>query len=170
MARMGAQQAEIPVREMPLGARASASLSFAAQGPSLATSPISRCDGSSRLSGICTASAPPGLELVDERREERLVVRNPLQHGIGEDHVERLFGRHSRMSATSKASREDACAPLRSCRGKNRGRRCAPADSTRARLRSNCPDRSRCRRRSRLQQSEFAPRDHGPAGCAHVRI
>ena len=144
----GASQAEIPVREMALGARACGVLELRRPGPvacDLAHQPMRRLF---EIVGHLHGERPAGLELGDERRQQRLVIRNPLQHRIGEDHVERrLRAPFGECRRPRKRCREDACAPLRSCRAKNRGRRSARPGSARAGLRSNCPGRSRCRRR-----------------------
>ena len=111
------------------------------------------------------------LELADQRREQRLVARESIA-------ARRWRG--SRRAAPSGASRE--------CRATSKamsGRRLRAASIMSAelstptmralrialaqRLRSNCPDRSRCRRRSRRARAEFAERDRARAGCAPPR-
>ena len=117
MRRMGAQQAEIPVRKMPLGSRRCRVLELRRPRPvacDLAHEPMRRLIEIVRhLRGERSAR----LELGDERRKQRLVIRNPLQHGISEDHVERLFRAIGECRRPRKRCREDACAPPRSCRG-----------------------------------------------------
>ena len=123
--------------------------SFAAQGPAAATSRMSRCDGSSRLSGVCTASEPPAASLLISagssvswpgihwitalaRMTSNPVSAQPADVGDLEGDVRQALARRAR-----------------SCRANCRRRRSEPQGSARAGLRSNCPGRSRCRRRAR---------------------
>ena len=59
-------------------------------------------------------------EFRHQRREERFVVRNPLQHRIGEDHIERRFrAPFANVGDLEGNESEDACAPPGSCRGRS---------------------------------------------------
>ena len=61
-------------------------------GPSAAINRISACEGSWRLSGICTASVPPGREPAHQLGEQVLVIADPLQGAVGEHQVHRGLG------------------------------------------------------------------------------
>ena len=89
--RVGAKQAEIPVREMALGAGARGALELRRPRPltcDLAHQPMRRLI---EIVWHLHRQRPARAEFRHQRREQRLVVRNPLQNSVREDHVERLL-------------------------------------------------------------------------------
>jgi hypothetical protein len=89
MRRVGAQQLEIPARGMPFGARRGGVLKLRRPRPvacDLAHQPMR---GLIQIVGHLHRERAARTEFGNQRRQERLVIRDPLQHGVGEDHVGR---------------------------------------------------------------------------------
>ena len=100
------------------GARA-ASLSRSAHGPAAATSRISRCVGSARLSGICTARHAARRQRREDLRQLLEMIGHPLIDGVGEDQIRaRLRRSRSSASASSNCALRQALARLVEHRGR----------------------------------------------------
>ena len=80
-----------------------------------------------KLRGICTASAPP-VATTRDAREQRRVIRQPVQRRVAVDDVHRRIGRPRREVGLSKRTRgvaRRARAPSRASAPNCRRRRCA---------------------------------------------